>query len=130
MFIACKRNMMNKPYYKILRRGYFVAAIILYAIFTNFYAVAEGINSNGISDIRADELIYKLKQDCGSCHGLTLKGGLGPALLPKNLVGKSDEILIDTILYGRAGTPMPPWNFEISKNEAKWLVKILKNGID
>ena len=24
-------------------------------------------------------------QDCGSCHGLTLKGGLGPDLRPQNL---------------------------------------------
>ncbi|HAF55336.1 MAG TPA: cytochrome C55X NirC, partial [Thauera sp.] len=29
---------------------------------------------------RARELIHIVRQDCGSCHGLTLKGGLGPAL--------------------------------------------------
>ncbi len=126
---------MRKQYYKILRWGYFIATIISYGIFVSFYAVAETVNladisPNNISKIRAEQLIYQLKQDCGSCHGLTLKGGLGPALLPINLHDKTDEILVDTILYGRAGTPMPPWNFEISRNEAKWLVKILKNGLD
>lgn len=78
---------------------------------------------------RADALIYQLKQDCGSCHGLTLKGGLGPALLPENLAENDDDMLVDTILYGRPGTPMPPWNFEISKSEAQWLVQILKEGL-
>ena len=28
---------------------------------------------------RQAELIYRVEQDCGSCHGLTMKGGLGPA---------------------------------------------------
>ncbi len=126
---------MHKQYYKILRWCYFIAMIISYGVFASFYAAAEIVNltdisPNNISKIRAEQLIYQLKQDCGSCHGLTLKGGLGPALLPINLHDKTDEILVDTILYGRAGTPMPPWNFEISRNEAKWLVKILKNGLD
>ena len=31
---------------------------------------------------RQNELLYFIKHDCGSCHGMTLKGGLGPALLP------------------------------------------------
>ena len=35
---------------------------------------------------RQDQLRYLLRQDCGSCHGMTLKGGLGPALLPDNLI--------------------------------------------
>ena len=34
---------------------------------------------------RQAELRYLLKQDCGSCHGMTMKGGLGPALLPQTL---------------------------------------------
>lgn len=79
---------------------------------------------------RQGELINLLQQDCGSCHGLTLKGGLGPALLPQNLHDKSDAMLIGTILDGRPGTPMPPWNNELSRDEARWLVELLRKGVD
>lgn len=77
---------------------------------------------------RQNELLYRLEQDCGSCHGLTMKGGLGPSLLPRDLENKPDEALIDAILAGRPGTPMPPWEFEISESEALWLVHRLRTG--
>jgi len=78
---------------------------------------------------RQKELIYLLKQDCGSCHGMTLKGGLGPALVPEALLDKPDEGLVDVILNGRPGTPMPPWDVELTEDEANWLVRQLRNGI-
>ena len=76
---------------------------------------------------RQQALLNLLKQDCGACHGLKLTGGLGPPLLPTDLNGKSDEMLIDTILNGRRGTAMPPWQRFISRDEAAWLVGRLKN---
>ncbi len=79
---------------------------------------------------RQDQLLYRLRQDCGSCHGMTLKGGLGPPLLPAAIAGKDDDALIEVILHGVAGTPMPPWDFEISRDEAAWLVRRLKEGLD
>lgn len=75
---------------------------------------------------RQSELKYLLEQDCGSCHGMTRKGGLGPALLPANLDGKPDELLIATILDGRPGTAMPPWRGQLSETEAAWLVEQLR----
>lgn len=75
---------------------------------------------------RQSTLRNMLKHDCGACHGLTLKGGLGPALLPEALDGKPDEVLISTILNGRKGTAMPPWQQFISHEEAIWLVGILR----
>jgi len=77
---------------------------------------------------RQKELLNLLKHDCGACHGLTLKGGLGPALLPENLAGKPDEFLVKTILEGRKGTAMPPWQQFISRDEAFWLVGLLRKG--
>jgi cytochrome c55X len=77
---------------------------------------------------RQDELLHLLKHDCGSCHGLTMKGGLGPPLLPNALVGKEDEFLIEAILDGRPGTPMPPWRSQLSAGEAAWLVQALRAG--
>jgi cytochrome c55X len=78
---------------------------------------------------RQAALLYLLRQDCGSCHGSTLRGGLAPALLPQNLAATPDEALIEAILDGRPGTPMPPWGFEISPDEAAWMVRQLKGGL-
>ena len=75
---------------------------------------------------RQSTLRNMLKHDCGACHGLTLKGGLGPALLPEALAGKPDDFLISTILNGRKGTAMPPWQQFINHDEAAWLVGILR----
>jgi cytochrome c55X len=75
---------------------------------------------------RQSELRNMLKHDCGACHGLTLKGGLGPALLPEALAGKPDEFLVSTILDGRKGTAMPPWQPFMNLDEAAWLVGILR----
>lgn len=75
---------------------------------------------------RQNALRNMLNHDCGACHGLTLKGGLGPALLPESLAGKPDEFLISTILNGRPGTAMPPWQPFMNRDEAAWLVGILR----
>jgi cytochrome c55X len=80
-------------------------------------------------DARQSELLSLLRHDCGSCHGLTMKGGLGPPLLPAALDGKTEPVLIETILDGRPGTPMPPWRFELSEAEAAWLVERLRQGL-
>jgi cytochrome c55X len=77
---------------------------------------------------RQAQLLYLLKHDCGSCHGMTRKGGLGPALLPENLHDFPVEFLVTTILDGRPGTPMPPWRGELSAADARWLVEALNRG--
>jgi len=78
---------------------------------------------------RRAELSNMLVHDCGSCHGLTMKGGLGPALLPETLRDKPEAYLAATILYGRPGTPMPPWGPFLSPAEADWMVQRLKGGL-
>jgi len=77
---------------------------------------------------RQHELIHLVRQDCGSCHGMTLKGGLGPSLLPDALGDKPPEALVATIYSGRPGTPMPPWHRFITEDEARWVVEQLLNG--
>jgi cytochrome c55X len=83
----------------------------------------------GISDPRQAELLNMLKHDCGSCHGLTLRGGLGPALHPESLAGKPADYLAATILYGRPGTPMPPWRPFLSPQEAAWMAERMREGV-
>lgn len=81
------------------------------------------------SQERQEELLHRLKHDCGSCHGLTMKGGLGPPLLPQALAGRPEEDLVHIILEGVATTPMPPWKSELSEAEARWLVRLLREGV-
>jgi len=83
-----------------------------------------------IEPARQAQLKYLLAQDCGSCHGMTRKGGLGPALLPDNLEGKPDQLLVATILEGRSGTAMPPWRGQLTEAEAAWLVHQLRQGVE
>jgi len=77
---------------------------------------------------RQKELVRLVRQDCGSCHGMTLQGGLGPALLPADLRDKPAEGMTATIYYGRPGTPMPPWQQFMSEAEAGWIVEKLMSG--
>jgi len=78
---------------------------------------------------RQAELVHLVRQDCGSCHGLTLKGGLGPSLEPASLAGKDAEMLRFVILHGRRGTAMPPWRAHLDESEAQWIVEQLKKGL-
>jgi cytochrome c55X len=82
-----------------------------------------------IEPARQRELLHLLRHDCGSCHGMTLKGGLGPTLLPGALAGKPAATLEATVLYGRAGTPMPPWRGLLTEEEVAWLVALLMKGV-
>ena len=77
---------------------------------------------------RQAQLLHLLRHDCGSCHGLTMRGGLGPALSAQALTGKDDQVLTAIVLEGVPGTPMPPWRFELSRDEAAWMIARLKSG--
>jgi cytochrome c55X len=77
---------------------------------------------------REAELRNLLIQDCGSCHGLRLRGGLGPALLAEQLQGKSTDYISTVILQGRAGSAMPGWSTLLSDAEARWIAELLLQG--
>ncbi|WP_269646184.1 c-type cytochrome [Thioalkalivibrio thiocyanodenitrificans] len=81
-----------------------------------------------LSEPRKAELRHLLKQDCGSCHGLTMRGGLGPPITPQALAERDRETMVATVLYGRPGTPMPPWSTILTEDEARWLVDLLYEG--
>lgn len=75
---------------------------------------------------RQEQLRNMVDQDCGSCHGLTRKGGLGSPLRAEDLAEIGDEALAATILDGRPGTPMPPWRGMLNEDDAIWIVRHLK----
>jgi len=82
----------------------------------------------GVDARRVRELVRLVRQDCGSCHGMTLKGGLGPPLTPEALRDKPAASLVATVLMGRPGTPMPPWQRFVTPAEAEWIVARLQDG--
>lgn len=77
---------------------------------------------------RKAELAYFLEQDCGSCHGLTRQGGLGSPLLPERLAEAGDDAWVEIILRGVPGTPMPPWEALLNREDALWIVTLLRKG--
>jgi cytochrome c55X len=82
------------------------------------------------SDVQTDpaRLANLVRQDCGSCHGLTLKGGLGKPLTSDHLSSWNREQLVSIILDGVPGTPMPPWRPLLSEGDARWIVDRLQHG--
>jgi cytochrome c55X len=78
---------------------------------------------------RRGEILHMVRQDCGSCHGLTMRGGLGPSLEPAALAGRDPEQLRFVVLHGRRGTPMPPWAKFLTEAEAAWVVEMLRRGL-
>ena len=78
---------------------------------------------------RQAELVHLLRQDCGSCHGLTRKGGLGRPLTPEALAHADREGLALIILDGVPGTAMPPWRPLLTEAEALWIADYLKGAL-
>jgi cytochrome c55X len=74
---------------------------------------------------RQQELVYLLRQDCGSCHGMQLTGGLGPPLTSGAIGSYAAEYLEAVILKGRPGTAMPPFDRLLTPDEARWLAEYL-----
>lgn len=85
----------------------------------------------GVADaapLNEKELARLVIQDCGSCHGLTMQGGLGKPLTQAELQGKPAEVLAEIIMEGVKDTPMPPWKFLLTPEEAMWIANFLLNG--
>jgi len=80
---------------------------------------------------RQRTLEHLLVQDCGSCHGLRMTGGLGPPLTPAALAGKPRDSLVATVIHGRAGTAMPAWGALLDEQDSAWLIeRLLKGGFN
>jgi cytochrome c55X len=100
-----------------MRRAHRVLAVV--ALCASMQAQAED---------RQASLVTLVRQDCGSCHGMTLKGGLGVPLVPEALVEKEAEALASIILDGVPNTPMPPWRGLLTEADARWIADQLKKG--
>ena len=98
------------------------------ALFLALMPSLAGWAEESIRPERQAEIVRLVRNDCGSCHGGKLKGGLGPSLQPESLRDKVPESLRETILHGRAGGAMPPWSDFLTEEEADWIVNQLLKG--
>jgi cytochrome c55X len=112
---------------KPLQLFWFTILVLAYSDLARSEKSVEGIIAP--PPTRQAELLNFVRQDCGSCHGLRLEGGLGTPLTPTALAGKPTEALVDTILHGRTGTAMPPWEPFLTESEAGWIVQMLQKGL-
>ena len=90
--------------------------------------IALGGDDDGRPPSEQDRLANLVIQDCGSCHGLTLRGGLGPPLRPENLAHLPVEAIAAIVSEGVPGSAMPPWKPLLSPEEIHWISEQLKSG--
>ena len=109
---------MNRSRHAVSRLGLAMASLLLISA-----DLAAAPNAE-----RQAQLEHLLVQDCGSCHGLRMTGGLGPAITHDALAGKPRENLIATVTHGRPGTAMPGWNALLDEQDIAWLVDLLFEG--
>ncbi len=106
-----------------------VVTLVLALSISLSVAAALAVNDGDFSLQRQRELTQLIKHDCGSCHGLTLQGGLGPALTPQALQDRVPGHLARVISEGRNGTAMPPWGELLTTAEVEWIVQQLLAGL-
>ncbi|AMD00773.1 MULTISPECIES: c-type cytochrome [Halomonas] len=101
------------------------ALFLLIGLLFSATAMAES-HEDALDPQRQAELETLLYQDCGSCHGMTLRGGLGPALPRDRMEGFTVEALAHIILHGIPGSAMPGWKALISEEDARWIADHLR----
>ena len=88
-------------------------------------AFALPVQAGEVAPARAEELRHMVRQDCGSCHGLRLTGGLGSPITAQALAGRDADELAMLILDGLPGSAMPGWRPLLTKDEARWIADYL-----
>lgn len=90
--------------------------------------LAAAVLPNDAGGMDTAKLTHLVRQDCGGCHGLSLKGGLGKPLTAEHLAQWDNDQLVYIILDGVPGTPMPGWRPLMTEAEARWIADTLKQG--
>lgn len=97
------------------------------AVLLGLFCVALG-RAGALPAERKASLDYLLHQDCGSCHGMTLQGGLGPPLLAERFTDWEIDSLVAMIRAGNPAKAMPPWGDLLSDADARYLAERIKYG--
>ncbi|MCX5470522.1 c-type cytochrome [Alcaligenes sp. A-TC2] len=108
----------------------FLANMWLAVLLSLLWPQQAAADETALTPERQASLRTLLHQECGSCHGLLLKGGLGPALTANALRDQSAQQIALTIMQGRPGTAMPAWNRFLQPAESLWLAHFLLHESD
>ena len=123
--VTPERNILPHP----VKLGVLVVFMFVLTLIVTLAPAADGTGAAAAPQPQRQlELIRFVRHDCGSCHGLTLAGGLGPALSAQALQHKPVPYLKTVILDGRHGTAMPGWSPFLSEAEAAWIAERLLAG--
>jgi cytochrome c55X len=108
---------------------------LISTVFIAVLALAAGVHGSALAQAGTEpsperqlSLVRVVRQDCGSCHGMRLTGGLGPPLTREALADKPVDSMAATIFHGRPGTPMPAWRSLLSEADALWIAQSLLQG--
>ena len=119
-FTPFTKNMFVLP--KNIQTFLFLMTFTLPTFFSSY------VSAQSASPLNTERLKHIIKHDCGSCHGMTLKGGLGPSILEEDLKKWSDEQLFTVIKWGRPKLVMPPWKDIFTDQEIQWIIKYLRGN--
>lgn len=126
MRITLGRVERLKGFWREGQRQVLVPAVLVFGLAAApFMVMGEGPSAAVPGQDRLANLVI---QDCGSCHGMTLKGGLGPPLRPGDLADLPVEAIAAIIREGVPNTAMPPWKPLLSPEEIHWISQQLKSG--
>ncbi len=87
-----------------------------------------GENPAEVTNERQSELLYFVEQNCPACHGMRMRGSIGPPLSEASLQHLSVNEVTLTILYGFPEKGMPAWEAQLSEKDAYWIAELLKRG--
>lgn len=100
-------------------RGIFIG--LLASLLVQGLLIVKEAVATQVSDSAAD----LFSQHCASCHGINRLGGMGPALLPENLVRLPRSKAEQVIALGRPATQMPAFGSSLSTRQIKQLVQYI-----
>ena len=69
------------------------------------------------------------QKNCASCHGAQRLGGIGPALLPENLVRLRKPDAVRMIRDSRPGVQMPAFRNQLTEKEIEQLVALIYSPV-
>lgn len=103
-------------------------AVFVAAAAAGAYPPPAAAGGNAFSSAQQQRLMRLVRHDCGSCHGMTLAGGLGPDIRPAAVAARGVAYLAAFIRHGAPERGMPPWGPLLSDAEIAWIAEGLLDG--
>ncbi|MBO9491192.1 PQQ-dependent sugar dehydrogenase [Endozoicomonas sp. G2_1] len=131
----CHQNSVNKGIKTKPRNGYYASVVGRAAVLTFAVATLSMTSLFMSSEASANRLLGKgdvkslFQENCASCHGDKLQGGMAGSLLDDEWVTDgTDKALANAIKHGLANTAMPAMGGKLSDQEIRTLVVLIRES--